>query len=167
VTLLGRLYEAVGCSVRFQNNVYDNVGFADAFSARVKASIDAFIDQNNLDAPPAEADPEDEVSALPGISDSDFSFNLKSRNINCIIWANGFRAGFDYIKLPVFDASNNIAHRHGIAAIDGLYFLGLHWLRSRKSNLLFGIKEDAEFVTNHIVSMLQNQENGKAIHAVS
>jgi putative flavoprotein involved in K+ transport len=34
----------------------------------------------------------------------------------------------------------------------GLYFLGLPWLHTPKSGLLFGVGEDASFMVEHLVN---------------
>jgi putative flavoprotein involved in K+ transport len=165
VVLLGKLHGADGLLLSFQNDTAANVAFADGFSGRVKAMIDAFIAEHQSDAPPAEADPADEPDPLLQSAQSASSLDLASWNISTVIWATGFRAGFAYLKLPVFDASGNITHRQGITETAGLYFLGLHWLRSRKSNILFGIAEDAEFITGHLLSTLQEgQDNALLTH---
>ncbi len=155
VVLLGKLEGADGPLLSFQNDAAANVAFADAFSGRVKAMIDAFIAEHQPDAPPAEADPADAPDLLLQSAPSAVSLDLASRNISTVIWANGFRADFAYLKLPVLDASGNVSHRQGLSEIEGLYFLGLHWLRSRKSNVLFGIGEDAQFITGHLLGTLQ------------
>ncbi|MBD0255112.1 MAG: NAD(P)-binding domain-containing protein [Cytophagales bacterium] len=115
VVLLGKLHGADGPLLSFGNDAAANVAFADAFSGRVKAMIDAFIAQHELDAPPAGADPADAPATLPDCSESALSLDLESRGISTVIWANGFRASFDYLKLPVFDAAGNIAHRQCLA----------------------------------------------------
>jgi hypothetical protein len=62
----------------------------------------------------------------------------------------GFNVDFTYIKLPVFNGDGKLIHKDGITEVAGLYFLGYHWLRSRKSPILFGILEDADFITEKI-----------------
>jgi putative flavoprotein involved in K+ transport len=57
--------------------------------------------------------------------------------------------------LPVFDSDGNPKHQDGIADIDGLYFIGLPWMRHRKSTILFGIKEDAEFICERVYEKAQ------------
>jgi putative flavoprotein involved in K+ transport len=38
----------------------------------------------------------------------------------------------------------------GVTAYRGLYFVGLSWLYKRKSPLLMGVGEDADFIASHI-----------------
>ena len=37
------------------------------------------------------------------------------------------------------------------SAVPGLYFMGVHWMRKNKSSILYGVGEDAEVVSRHIV----------------
>jgi putative flavoprotein involved in K+ transport len=68
-----------------------------------------------------------------------------------VIWTSGFRGNFNYLKLPVFDDIGNLIHNEGSSEIEGLYFLGLPWMRKRKSGIILGIAEDAEFIANKII----------------
>jgi putative flavoprotein involved in K+ transport len=43
-----------------------------------------------------------------------------------------------------------LLHHEGVSVCQGLYFLGFPWMRSRKSPILFGIIEDAEFIGDKI-----------------
>jgi putative flavoprotein involved in K+ transport len=38
----------------------------------------------------------------------------------------------------------------GVTAYPSLYFVGLSWLHKRKSPLLMGVGEDADFIASHI-----------------
>jgi len=48
------------------------------------------------------------------------------------------------VKLPVTDEDGFPLQRDGITQYPGLYFVGLHWLRKRKSAILLGVDEDVE-----------------------
>jgi len=149
VILVGKMENADKDNVYFELNGPKHVKFADDFSKKVKEMIDGFIIRNNLSAPPASTDLDD----LPDDSNaasSLLSLNLKEKNITTIIWSTGFSADFSYIKIPVFDNQGNLRHKDGLPFIPGLYFIGFPWLRSRKSTILFGIKDDAEFICDKV-----------------
>jgi putative flavoprotein involved in K+ transport len=38
--------------------------------------------------------------------------------------------------------------------VPGLYFVGFPWLNTRKSGLIYGIREDAEFIASDIAQYL-------------
>ena len=75
---------------------------------------------------------------------------LRENNIKSIIWATGFDVDYRYIKLPVFDNKGKLKHKDGIPILPGIYFLGYPWLRSRKSPILFGIRDDVEFISKKV-----------------
>jgi len=78
------------------------------------------------------------------------SLHLHYDQVGAIIWTTGFSADFSYIKLPVFDIDGNPEHLDGVAVTEGLYFLGLPWLRSMKSALINGTKDDAAFIVEKV-----------------
>jgi putative flavoprotein involved in K+ transport len=39
----------------------------------------------------------------------------------------------------------------GCTAVEGLYFMGVPWMRKFKSAILYGVAEDAELVAQHII----------------
>ena len=60
-----------------------------------------------------------------------------------VIWATGFVLDHSFVQLPVFDTGGRLAHRRGVTASLGLYFLGLYflglpWQHTRGSALLVG-----------------------------
>ena len=78
------------------------------------------------------------------------SLNLSEQGITSVIWTTGFRADFSYVNLPILDNDGHPKQQQGLAHIAGLYVLGLLWLRSRKSSILFGLKDDARFVADAV-----------------
>jgi putative flavoprotein involved in K+ transport len=148
--ILGKLDNANDLDVSFQSNAAEHVKFADDFSQKIKMMIDDYIEQNNLTALAPHFDEADIPDTKASCASSITQLNLKDENINSIIWATGFDHDYSYIKLPVFDESGKLKLKDGLPHFPGLYFVGYPWLRSRQSPIIFGIIEDAEFVTDHI-----------------
>ena len=67
-----------------------------------------------------------------------------------VIWATGFGLDHSWIHVPVFDDDGRVAHRRGITAASGLYFLGMPWQHTRGSALLGWVKDDARHLAQHI-----------------
>jgi putative flavoprotein involved in K+ transport len=65
-----------------------------------------------------------------------------------VIWASGYKFDSSMIHLPVRDADGYPIQTRGITEYPGLYLLGLPWLHSRKSGLLYGGGEDAHVVSH-------------------
>jgi putative flavoprotein involved in K+ transport len=150
VTLLGTLKNASAENILFDKNMAAHVQFADAFSKNVKDMIDGFIEKTGTDAPMPEPDAEDEPDTAIADTVPVTWLNLKDAGITSVIWATGFTNNFDYIKLPVFDNDKNILHQNGVSVTEGLYFLGLPWLRKRKSVIINGTDEDAAFICEKV-----------------
>jgi putative flavoprotein involved in K+ transport len=60
-----------------------------------------------------------------------------------VIWATGYKFDFSFVKLPVTDEDGYPIQTRGVTGYEGLYFLGMPWLHSRKSGILFGVGDDA------------------------
>lgn len=71
--------------------------------------------------------------------------------IENVIWCTGYRPGFDWIHLDVFDEQGRPEHARGITAEPGLYFLGLFFLHSVWSETITGVQPDARHVVRHVV----------------
>jgi putative flavoprotein involved in K+ transport len=69
---------------------------------------------------------------------------------DAVVWASGYRLDHSLVQLPVFDKGGRLAHRRGVTASIGLYFLGLPWQHTRGSALLGWVNDDAEHIARHI-----------------
>jgi putative flavoprotein involved in K+ transport len=70
--------------------------------------------------------------------------------VDAVIWATGYRPEYSWIDLPLFAADGRLRHRRGVTDVPGLYFLGLTWQHTRGSALIGWVKDDAEFIAEHI-----------------
>ncbi|HET9826204.1 MAG TPA: NAD(P)/FAD-dependent oxidoreductase [Chitinophagaceae bacterium] len=146
--ILGRMHSAEGHNVIFQPNAAAHVKYADEYSKKIKEMIEDFIRENNISAPAPHHD-EADIPDTDAICASPLtSLDLRESNVNSIIWPTGFNADFSFIRLPAFDNEGKLIHKHGIPEFPGVYFLGYPWLRRRKSSILFGIVDDAQFIVD-------------------
>ncbi len=76
------------------------------------------------------------------------SLDLHDDGIGTILWATGFRPDYGWIDGAPFDEYGWPVQERGVSPASGLYFVGLQWLHKRKSALLFGVGEDAEYVAS-------------------
>lgn len=151
VTLLGHIQGLDGDRIVLAPDLYENLAKADKSEAEFTQQVDAFIEKNRLDAP---------MENLPELQDGYDAeliteLDLKAAGINTIIWATGYRFDFSLVKLPVFDEDGYPIQQRGVTGYPGLYFVGLPFLHTMKSGLLFGVGDDAA----HIVSVMVG--NGK------
>ena len=155
VVILGRTDRVDKKNIFFQSNAPMHIKFADGFSIKVKEMIDGFIKQNQIRAELPEPDEADKPDENADCASSVNSLNFEINDLRSIIWSTGFHGDFSYIRLPVFDEEGNLKQKDTVSVIPGLYFLGLPWLRNRKSVVLVGIKEDAEFVADKINNIIK------------
>ena len=76
--------------------------------------------------------------------------DLRSGEIQTIVWATGFRPDYGWLDVPVLDAKGQLRHDGGVVDSPGLYALGLPVLRRRKSTFIHGIEDDAREVIDHL-----------------
>ena len=146
--LFGKLENLEGTRLTFAADLGANLDAADAVYNRINASIDKYIAENNLQAPPGIAyeplwKPEQEVTTL----------DLQGSGITSIIWCIGFQPDFSWVDVPVFNGRSYPGHKRGITAQAGLYFLGLPWLHTWGSGRFSGVARDAEYVVEHLSSL--------------
>jgi putative flavoprotein involved in K+ transport len=69
-----------------------------------------------------------------------------------VIFTSGFRPDYArWVRFPAFDAMGFPLTDNGASTVvPGLFFCGVHFLRKRKSSVLFGVGEDAAIVARSI-----------------
>ena len=151
VTLLGRAAAFADGVMRFSPDLASNLAKGDASYLSLLDAADAYVAREGLDLPeePAarivEPDP-------PCVTDPVLQLNLHDAGITAIIWATGFTLDFGWLKVDAFNERGAPVHRRGVAAVPGLYFLGLPWLSRRASSFIFGVEQDAAHLADHIAA---------------
>jgi putative flavoprotein involved in K+ transport len=148
--LVGRLAEVDGATLRFVDNVAACVQFADERSAFFKRMIDKYIERNGLSAAPPDPDPADRPDDGSSAAHAPSPVDLCAERISTVVWCTGFTGLFAWVRVPVLDANGRPMHERGVSNVPGVYFLGAPWLYKRKSGVLYGMSEDAEFIAQHI-----------------
>ena len=144
--LAGRLKHIEGAIVQFYNDLQENLDKADAVANSMKATIDAYIADNDIDAPPPP--PEAAVSVPAGLE----TLDCDRANVSTVIWSTGFNTNFRWIDVPVFNGEGYPVHDRGVTSTEGLYFLGLPWLFTWGSGRMSGIARDARYIADCIVA---------------
>ena len=145
-TLLGRLRDVRGHTLELAPDLEESFAFGDGIRLDVLGKIDGYIAEHGLEAP--EPEPEQDWAQVRTIEQLD----LREAGITTVLWATGYRPAFGWIETPLFDPHGWPVQTQGVTAVPGLYFVGLHWLHKRKSSLLFGVGEDAEYVVSHLAA---------------
>jgi putative flavoprotein involved in K+ transport len=123
---------------------------ADKFEADIIKQIDEFILTNGIEAP---------VETLPKLRDGFTAremseLDLKSAGITSVIWATGYKFDFGMVKLPVFDEDGFPVQKRGVTEFPGLYFVGIPFLHTGASGLLYGVGDDASHITEHMAQVV-------------
>jgi putative flavoprotein involved in K+ transport len=144
VTLVGRFLGASDHTARFAQDLASSVAWGDERYLMFRDLVVRTALAEGLDVPEI-ADPEPFDATAPE--------ELDLRGVGAVLFTGGFRP--DYRSwLPwrsAFDADGFPQHRDGASTIvPGLSFVGVHFLRTRKSSLLFGVGEDAAIVAEAI-----------------
>jgi putative flavoprotein involved in K+ transport len=79
-----------------------------------------------------------------------------------VVWCTGYRAGFErWIRLPVHGEVEPRHHGGVVHDEPGLYFVGLHFLRSLSSVMIQGVGRDAA----HIVDAIDRETSRRSTRA--
>ena len=154
VLILGRLLDVEAGALILSDEAAAHVRFADEFSQRLKDGIDAYLEKAGITPPPLEEDPADAPDPQAECVSPLRRLNLHEAKVSTVIWATGFTGDFSWLHLPVFDTDGKPSHQRGISPVRGLYFIGFPWLISRKSGIIYGIGEDAQFIADAIEKQL-------------
>ncbi|MDP6094554.1 MAG: NAD(P)-binding domain-containing protein [Gammaproteobacteria bacterium] len=156
IHLLGRLKSISGEVAYLAKGIQDQVAYADQFAADFRKNVDAYIAASGVVAPAATpeelaGDPVGEDWVVPDTQE----INFLDCNINTIVWATGFSFDFSWINFPVIDGFGYPITKRGVTSVPGLYFVGLNWMYKKKSGIIYGVGEDAEYVTSHVMDRLK------------
>jgi putative flavoprotein involved in K+ transport len=152
--ILGRLLDVNDGTVVLSDDAAANVNFADQFSQRQKDVVDAYLAKAGIPLPPLEDDPADAPDTQAACASPLRQLDLGDAKVSTVIWATGFGGDFSWIRLPVLDAEGKPLQQQGAAPVRGLYFVGFPWLRSRKSGIIYGIREDAQYIAAAVAERL-------------
>ena len=146
VTLLGRLAGVRGGVVTLAGDLHDNLAAADRSEADLVKAVDAHVAQTRMVAPEETLPALTDGFAQPILTELD----LKAAGITNVIWATGYDFDFSIVRLPVVDGDGFPIQTRGVTAYAGLFFVGLPWLHTAKSGLIYGVGEDASYIADRI-----------------
>ena len=143
VHLLGHLVGVDGSRASFAPDLAQSVAFGDARWADLRNLLRKELPAKGLTVPelpepaPFRADPPLEVD-LEGFG--------------AVIFTSGFRPDYSrWVHFAAFDEHGfPLCDEGASTVVPGLYFVGVHFLRKRKSSLMWGVGEDAAIVARSI-----------------
>jgi len=144
VTLAGRLAGTENGRARFAADLGESVAWGDDRYHQFADLVMRVVRERGL-PDPGLPDPEPFDAAAPE--------SLDLSDVGAVVFAGGFRPDYArWINVPgAFDELGFPLHANGASiAAPGLFFVGVHFLRKRKSSLLYGVGEDAALVASAI-----------------
>jgi putative flavoprotein involved in K+ transport len=148
VQLVGRLMAIRGTKALCSGGLRSLVANADLKEARLLRRIDEWVDGHDmadLVGPAVKPSP----TVLPQVPTE-----LDLARFGTVIWATGFRPTYRWLDPRALDRRGRVGHDGGVASMQGLYLVGLPFLRRRRSNLLAGLGLDASELGQHLVEYL-------------
>jgi putative flavoprotein involved in K+ transport len=144
VNLTGHFLGASGGEARFAADLGASVAWGDERYQQLMDLVRKLVAERRLE-PPTIPEPEPFDGHAPE--------RLALDDVGAVIFAGGFRPGYgSWVPWPdAFDSLGFPVHQDGASTVvDGLYFVGVHFLRKRKSSLFLGVGEDAALVARTI-----------------
>lgn len=146
VRVMGRLLGTDATRAAFAGDLAATTRAADHKLARLLARIDRHVDAGGLDVAPPDPPGPLELDAPATTLD------LARHGIQTVVWATGFARRYPWLRVPVLDAAGEIVHAGGVTRAPGLYVIGLHLLRTRRSSFIDGVGADARALALHIAA---------------
>lgn len=155
--LVGRFAGVNGGNAQFSGSLRNVCALADLKQVRLLDRIDEWASEAGLDSgvDVSERFRETVVDDAPSLR-----IDLKSGEIETILWATGFRPDYSWLDVPVLDHKGQIRHDGGVVDAPGMYLLGSTFLRRRKSSFIHGAGDDASDLTDHLVGFLDGDRDG-------
>jgi putative flavoprotein involved in K+ transport len=137
---------------QFAGSLRNMCALSDLKMNRLLNLIDEWAQANGFDGkvePPHRLPPTEVEQAPP------LALDLAGGAIRTIIWATGLRPDYSWLELPVFDRKGMIRHDGGVVSSQGVYLMGVPFVRRRKSTLIDGAGDDARDLSDHLTSYLR------------
>lgn len=148
VRLMGHLLEIDGRTARFAPDLPEVIAAGDAGFRFVRETVFGVARDRGLPVP--------EI-AEPAALDTAAPTELDLRGFGAVVVATGFRSRYgEWVDVPgLVDAQGFPVHVDGESVVaPDLHFVGVHFLRRRRSSLLFGVGDDATATAARIAARL-------------
>ncbi|MGY8664214.1 NAD(P)/FAD-dependent oxidoreductase [Bradyrhizobium sp. UFLA05-109] len=155
VVLLGRLKDVKAGILVVAGDLHDNLAAADQAEAEFVSAVDAHVAATKMTVPEETLPALRDGFAQPILTELD----LSASGITNVIWATGYSYDFSIVKLPVVDGDGFPIQTRGVSAYPGLFFVGLPWLHTAKSGLIYGVGVDASFIADRIAERRDRRDD--------
>lgn len=149
VRLLGRFEAVDGPRIALGGNLAQSCAAADEAMWRMLGRIEEYADRHHAHATEEFVRPE--PTSVPGCPPT---LDLDAEGISTVVWATGYLPNYDYLRLPIVGPDGRLIQTGGVTPVDGVYAVGLPFMRKRKSAFIDGVGEDAAVIVSHIEAYL-------------
>lgn len=156
--LAGHFTGCDGGRVRFADDLAESVAWSDERYLDYARSVSELCAERNMVDPALPApEPFDAAGAVDSLDVAD---------LGVVIFSGGFRPDYGWIRIAGVCDEMGFPRQHDGASVvaPGLFFVGVHFLRKRKSSLLCGVGEDASVVADgvarHLVGSTGSDDRG-------
>ncbi len=142
--MAGRFLGAENGHARFANDLRESVAWGDERYLQLRKYFSEFAERQGLPDP---------MMAEPEPFDEDGLETVDLGEFGAVLYTSGFRPNYaSWLPWPdAFDEEGFPIQEDGASPVmEGLHFVGLHFMRKRKSALLCGVGEDAGVVAEAI-----------------
>jgi putative flavoprotein involved in K+ transport len=154
VRLVGRFSGIRDGWAQFSGSLRNQCAMADLKLGRLLNTIDAWATEEGLDD---EFEPSHRLAATEVDDDPPLGLDLRTGEIQTIVWATGFRPDYSWLDVPVLDRKGYVRHDGGVVAAPGMYLIGMPFLRRRKSSFIDGAADDARDLSDHLAAYLDQR----------
>ena len=151
VEIVGRLAGISDGRAQFSGSLPNHCRMADLKLGRLLDSIDVWASEQTCHH---RFEPPERFAATRVPDSPRLNLGLRGGEIGSILWATGFRPDYSWLDVPVLDRKGQLIHDGGIVDAPGLYAMGLHFMRRRKSSFIHGAGDDSDDLANHLVGYL-------------
>ena len=150
VEIVGRLAAITNGKAWFSGSLANSCMSADLKMNRLLNRIDEWVTEQKIEerVDPVHRFDETNVSQNPRLQ-----LDVANGPLQSVIWATGFNPDHSWLKLPVFDRKGRIQHDGGVVG-NGIYVMGLPYLRNARSVHIDGASRDAKVLAQHLVTQL-------------
>ncbi|MCV2864199.1 flavin-containing monooxygenase [Albidovulum sediminicola] len=146
VRIAGRALGVSQGRVRFAPTLATECAASEVRRRKLLTVIDRHIAGAGIEAP---KDPQAWEARVPPVAQF-AGADLPTQEIATVVWATGFRRSYPWLRVPVLDAAGEIVSDGGVTPVDGLFTLGLPFMRHRSSAFIHGFGRDAEAIASAI-----------------
>jgi putative flavoprotein involved in K+ transport len=145
VQLIGHVLGSDGVRVVAADDLAESVAVGDQAFGDICGMIRRISAERGLPEPELPEPPSDGLTAAPP---------PRLDDLGVVVVSCGFRPAYGWIHIPgvLDDMGFPVQHDGASTSVPGLSFVGVPWMRKRKSPLLMGVGEDADVVVGQLAA---------------